>query len=90
MLYCYLATGIFPKYLQQKSIGLKYPLYDFTSSGLTHTYEEFISEPNQFRVSKVIKEKNFGVLKFDLETNTVKMEIRGLQNSLLASVIQKY
>ena len=70
--------------------GLNYPLYDFTSSGLTHTYEEFISEPNQYRVSKVIKEKNFGILKFDLKTNTVNMEIRGLQNSLLESVTLKY
>jgi alkaline phosphatase D len=70
--------------------GLKYPLYDFTSSGLTHTYEEFISEPNQYRISKVIKEKNFGVLKLDLINNTVNMEIRGLQNNLLESVIQKY
>jgi alkaline phosphatase D len=70
--------------------GLKYPLYDFTSSGLTHTYEEFISEPNQFRVSKVIKEKNFGVLRFDLKSNTVIMEIRGLKNNLLESVTQKY
>ena len=70
--------------------SLKYPLYDFTSSGLTHTYEEFISEPNQYRVSKVIKEKNFGVLRFDFKTNTVNMEIRGLQNNLLESVIQQY
>lgn len=73
-----------------KITGLIYPLYDFTSSGLTHTYEEFISEPNQYRVSKVIKEKNFGILKFDLKTNTVNMEIRGLQNKLLESVTQKY
>jgi alkaline phosphatase D len=70
--------------------GLKYPLYDFTSSGLTHAYEQFTSEPNQYRVSDVIKKNNFGILKFNLETNTVKMEIRGSNNDLLENVIQKY
>jgi len=70
--------------------GLQYPLYDFTSSGLTHAYEEFTSEPNQYRISKVIKENNFGILNFNLETNTVKMEIRGNDNVLLESIIQKY
>jgi len=69
---------------------LKYPLYDFTSSGLTHAFEQFTSEPNQYRISDVIKENNFGVLKFNLETNTVKMEIRGNDNMLLENVIQKY
>ncbi len=75
---------------KSKIEGLHYPLYDFTSSGLTHAYEQFTSEPNQYRVSDVIKKNNFGILKFNLETNTVKMEIRGNDNVLLETVIQKY
>jgi alkaline phosphatase D len=70
--------------------GLDYPLYDFTSSGLTHTYTSYTFEPNKYRKSKVITAKNFGLLKFDLESNTVSMELRGVGNNLLESMIQKY
>jgi len=71
-------------------IGLNYPLYDFTSSGLTHTYESYKFEPNEYRKSKVITTKNFGLLKFNLQSNTVTMELRGLGNTLLESMAQKY
>ena len=71
-------------------VGLNYPLYDFTSSGLTHTYESYHFEPNEYRKSKVITTKNFGLLKFDLQSNTVTMELRGLENTLLESMVQKY
>ncbi|MDX5585774.1 MAG: hypothetical protein QNK20_12840 [Aureibaculum sp.] len=70
--------------------GLDYPLYDFTSSGLTHTYTSYTFEPNKYRKSKVVTAKNFGLLKFDLESNTVSMELRGLGNNLLESMVQKY
>ena len=71
-------------------VGLDYSLYDFTSSGLTHTYETYKFEPNEYRKSKVITTKNFGLLKFDLQSNTVFMELRGLENALLESMVQKY
>ena len=70
--------------------GLSYPLYDVTSSGLTHSYEAYTFEPNRHRKSKVISEKNFGVLKFDLSTHTLTMELRGYENKLLESISQKY
>ena len=70
--------------------GLDYPLYDFTSSGLTHTYTSYTFEQNKYRKSKVVTVKNFGLLKFDLQSNTVSMELRGLENNLLESMIQKY
>ncbi len=70
--------------------GLKYPLYDFTSSGLTHSYESYTFEPNEYRKSNVISVKNFGILKFDLLSNTLTMELRGLDNVLLESITQKY
>ncbi|MDX5584329.1 MAG: alkaline phosphatase D family protein [Aureibaculum sp.] len=70
--------------------GLDYPLYDFTSSGLTHSYTSYTFEPNEYRKSKVVTVKNFGLLKFDLQSNTVSMELRGLENNLLESMVQKY
>jgi len=62
--------------------GLNYPLVDFTSSGLTHTYEEFSGEPNKYRVGEVVKDKSFGLLKFDFDKNEVQLEMRGVKNKL--------
>ncbi|CAL65765.1 alkaline phosphatase D family protein [Christiangramia forsetii] len=62
--------------------GLNYPLIDFTSSGLTHTYEEFSGEPNQYRVGEVVKNKSFGMLRFNFDKNEVRLEMRGLNNKL--------
>jgi alkaline phosphatase D len=41
---------------------LPYPLYDFTSSGLTHTWSEVWEEQNTYRVGKLIIEKNFALI----------------------------
>lgn len=69
---------------------LDYPLIDFTASGMTHSYSSFSGEPNKYRVSEVITEKNFGLLKFDLDNNRVTMEIRSENNEILQSYSQKY
>lgn len=65
-----------------KTERLRYPLVDFTSSGLTHTYEKFEAEPNRYRVGKVVKYKSFGLVKFDFEKNEVLLEMRGEENKL--------
>jgi len=70
--------------------GLNYPLYDFTSSGLTHSYSEFPGEPNKYRVSEVISEKSFGLLKFNFKKHELNMEVRGEGNKLIYSKQQKY
>jgi alkaline phosphatase D len=70
--------------------NLNYPLIDFTSSGLTHSYTNYSGEPNKFRVGNVVSEKSFGVLKFNFKTNTVLMEIRGENNTILQSYSQIY
>ncbi len=70
--------------------NVNYPIIDFTSSGLTHSYSSFKGEPNNYRISKVVAEINFGVLKFDFKTNNVSMEIRGRNNRLLENITQKY
>ncbi|MDQ3393295.1 MAG: alkaline phosphatase family protein [Bacteroidota bacterium] len=67
--------------------GLQNPLYDITSSGLTHTWKEERDEPNQHRVGGLIAQLNFGLLHFHWEEQQVKitMEIRGEENKLLLS-----
>ena len=62
--------------------NLNYPLIDFTSSGMTHSYTSFKEEENPFRISQVVSEKNFGLLKFDFESNSLTLEIRGEENAL--------
>ncbi len=69
---------------------LSYPLIDFTSSGLTHSYTTFSGEPNKYRVGKVVSEKSFGILKFDFKNNRVTMQMRGKDNILLQELIQSY
>jgi alkaline phosphatase D len=71
--------------------GLPYPLYDFTSSGLTHI-RSGTSEVNKLRVGDMILKKNFGVLKVRWEGDkpVVTMEIRGQQNELYQEVTVRY
>ncbi len=70
--------------------GITYPLIDFTSSGLTHSYSNFTGEPNKFRVDNVVSEKSFGILKFNFNTNTVVMEMRGETNIVYETFSQRY
>ncbi len=41
-----------------------YPIWDFTSSGLTQKKEQ-VGDPNRFRVGPVVRETNFGVIRLD-------------------------
>jgi alkaline phosphatase D len=70
--------------------GLNYPLIDFTSSGLTHAYSNFTGEPNANRVGDVVYEISFGLLKFDFETHTIHMEMRGENDVKLQELTQTY
>ncbi len=71
--------------------GLPYPLYDFTSSGLTHI-RSGTSEPNKFRVGEMIVKKNFGVLKIYWVNDkpVVTMQARGPKNELYQEITVKY
>ena len=55
--------------------GMEYPLYEVTSSGLTHVYSGAAEEPNKYRVGKLIKQLNFGVFNFDWSEDKVKVEM---------------
>lgn len=71
--------------------GLPYPLYDFTSSGLTHIRSGLV-ESNKLRVGDMIVKKNFGVLKirWEGEHPVVAMQVRGQQNELFEEVVVRY
>ncbi|MCC6462399.1 MAG: alkaline phosphatase family protein [Saprospiraceae bacterium] len=71
--------------------GLPYPLYDFTSSGLTHI-RSGTSEANKMRVGEMILKKNFGVLRVTWENDRpiVVMQVRGAQNELYEEQVVRY
>lgn len=69
---------------------LPYPLIDFTASGLTHSYESFSGEPNPYRITEVVKDKNYGLLQLDLKNNTVTMQIKGDDGKVFETVEQQY
>lgn len=68
--------------------GLPYPLYDFTSSGLTHTWDMTtwkdmpVTEGNKYRIGKLIIQKNFGMIVIDWSGRdpVISVEIRGKDN----------
>lgn len=70
--------------------GIDYPLIDFTSSGLTHTYSGFTGEPNRYRAGEVVKDLSFGLLLFDLQNKKVIMQMRGEENVLQQELVQIY
>lgn len=71
--------------------GLPYPLYDITSSGLTHTRTTEV-EPNRYRVGEMIVKRNFGLLKISWKGDrpTVLFQARGAQNEVLEEIMLKY
>ncbi|WP_205504224.1 alkaline phosphatase D family protein [Rufibacter psychrotolerans] len=65
--------------------GVPYPIYDFTSSGLTHYWMGgLVHEPNSARVGQMQDKLNFGVLRFHWNQTpaVVEFEIRGRHNEL--------
>jgi alkaline phosphatase D len=64
-----------------------YPLVDITSSGLTHSWTNFKSEPNRHRVGEVFKGLAFGTLTIDWDSQpvTITAEIRDGSNQVVNS-----
>lgn len=70
--------------------GMAYPIIDFTSSGLTHVFENFPGEPNAYRHGKVIANKSFGILEFDFESKKVTMKMIGDGQEIFQQLTQQY
>ena len=64
--------------------GLDFTLYDFTSSGLTHTWNAQVEFPNPMRVGDLVIHKNFGIIKvnWDSEPLELTLQARGQADSL--------
>ena len=62
--------------------GVGYPMYDLTSSGLTHTAQSGHTAPNNKRVGDGFNGFHFGALTIDLEADdpAVLLEIRDVNN----------
>ncbi|MEZ5043481.1 MAG: alkaline phosphatase D family protein [Saprospiraceae bacterium] len=65
--------------------SLSFPIYEFTSSGLTHAYESFSGEPNKYRLGSVVFQRNYGLIRIDWTSATpsIGFQIRGLKGDLL-------
>lgn len=72
--------------------GLDYPLYEFTSSGLTHTWSTAREEANQHRIGEMIIAKNFGIIHIERAKKSIqiKLQVYGSNNELLAETIASY
>lgn len=72
--------------------GLPQPLYDFTSSGLTHTWSSASAEDNKWAVEPKVIKRNFGIIKllWDEEPFQLVLQVRGLGNSLFQEVKINY
>lgn len=68
----------------------KYPLIDFTSSGLTHVYDDFSGEQNPYRIGKVVHEKSFGLLNFNFKSKSVHFVMMGDGGKVLGKMKQVY
>ncbi|RAU81850.1 alkaline phosphatase D family protein [Pontibacter arcticus] len=59
--------------------GLSYPVYEITSSGLTHSATNNTSEVNPYRVGPLVNQKHFGVFTFkeNGKSFSVELELKG-------------
>ncbi len=69
---------------------LPFPLIDFTSSGLTHSYTSFTGEPNDFRVGEVVSTTSFGWVDVDLMKMEVHFKIMGENGHVYQELKQAY
>ncbi|TMU57697.1 alkaline phosphatase family protein [Flagellimonas algicola] len=70
--------------------SMSYPLIDFTSSGLTHSYSNFEAEPNPYRVGSVTSVTSFGLIELNLETREAKLKIMGENGLVHQEIKQQY
>lgn len=53
-----------------------YPLYDITSSGLTHSWSSFPGEPNRHRLGEVFAGLHYGLLELDWDAQPPALELQ--------------
>ncbi|MEZ4809129.1 MAG: alkaline phosphatase D family protein [Allomuricauda sp.] len=70
--------------------GMAYPLVDFTSSGLTHSYFSFSGEPNPYRVDEVVSSTSYGTITLNFEKREAHFKIMGDNGTVLQELKQAY
>ncbi|WP_318311340.1 alkaline phosphatase D family protein [Flagellimonas crocea] len=70
--------------------GLSYPLVDFTSSGLTHSYSSFSGEANRYRVGDVVSDKSYGIINLYFESQTAEFKMMGDNGIIIQELKQSY
>ena len=78
------------EFSKEKLKDLPYPLIDFTSSGLTHAYSDYKGEPNPYRIGETVNKESFGLVKFNLSTNSARFMIIGDEGEVLQELGQEY
>ncbi|MFC4700204.1 alkaline phosphatase D family protein [Glaciecola siphonariae] len=58
----------------QKGSKVPYPIWDFTSSGMTQKYSE-VNEANTFRVSEVVRDTHYGIVEIDWEDDLKQSKV---------------
>ncbi len=66
----------------------KIPIYEVTSSGMTHSYASLKDEPNQHRVGNFTGQLNFGLMliEWDSPVPNVHLQLRGENNAIREDV----
>lgn len=68
------------EFSQKKIEGLDYPLTDFTSSGLTHSYTSYDGEPNPHRVGEVVAKTSYGIIDLNFESEVAELTIKSTED----------
>ena len=67
--------------------GLDHPVYEFTSSGLTHTWAAGSEEPNRFRTGSMLIAKSFGVIDLNWDKGEINMHMMGKNDTTYQSLL---
>lgn len=62
--------------------GTRFPLYELTSSGLTHAYDG-VREENRLRVGALYSHRNFGIVRIDWDQKKLTFEARARQGEIV-------
>ncbi len=64
----------------------KPPIFEVTSSGLTHYYQGFKGEPNALRVGEVFAGLNFGTIEIDWKSGALTLSLRNVAGEPVRAV----
>lgn len=72
------------EFSKQSLEGMEEELYEFTSSGLTHSYSSFSGEPNPHRIGEVVFDLSYGLILIDWEGTTpqIRFQMKGIGGTI--------